>query len=85
MKTWREFCRMHGSESFYGCVAPDGTWVDSAKSFSTAIHWCACDAREFELSPEQELEWMVTMGSRLGYSIIHSSMLERMYEKELLK
>jgi hypothetical protein len=85
MKTWKEFNRFGGSDSFYGCVAPDGTWFDSAIRFSVALHWCAYDAGEFELSPEQEMEWMETMGSRLGYSIIHNSMLERMYEKELLK
>ena len=85
MKTWKEFKRFHGSDSFYGCVAPDGTWFDSAIRFEIAVHWCAYDAGEFELSPAQEMEWMATMGSRLGYSIIHSSMLERMYEKELLK
>ena len=85
MKTWKEFNRLRGSVNFYGCVAPDGTWFDSAIGFSTAIHWCAYNAGEFELSPAQELEWMATKGRELGYSIIHSSMLERMYEKELLK
>jgi hypothetical protein len=85
MKTWKEFKRFHGSDSFYGCVAPDGTWFDSAMYFSTALHFCCYAAGVFELSPEQEMAWMDTLGSRLGYSIIHSSMLERMYEKELLK
>lgn len=85
MKTWQEFNRFHGDKCFYGCVAPDGTWFDSAVFFETAVHWCAYAAGEFQLSPEQEMEWMSTKGKDLGYSIIHSSMLERMYEKELLK
>jgi hypothetical protein len=85
MKPWVDFNRFRGSDSFYGCVAPDGTWFDSAIRFEIAVHWCAYAAGEFELSPEQEMEWMSTKGRDLGYSIIHSSMLERMYEKELLK
>ena len=84
-KTWEEFRRFHGGNSFYGCVAPDGTWFDSAIDFHTAIHWCACDAGEFNLSPTEEMDWMETTGSRLGLSIIHSKMLEQMYEKGLLK
>jgi hypothetical protein len=34
---------------------------------------------------ETEAQWMNTEGMRLGYSIVHSSMLEKMYEKGLLK
>jgi hypothetical protein len=84
-KTWEEFRRFHGSDSFYGCVAHDGTWFDSANSFDNAVHWCACDAGEHNLSPEQEKHWMETKGRRLGLSIIHSKMLEQMYEKGLIK
>jgi len=85
MKTWKEFNRFSGTLRFYGCVAPDGRWFDSAMSFSTAIHFCCYDAGEFDLTTTQEMEWMETKGEELGYSIIHSFMLERMYEKELLK
>lgn len=84
MKTWEEFKRTI-QLNFYGCVAPDGEWFDSAGDFSVAIHWCCYEAGEFDLSPEQEMEWMETKGSDLGYSIIHSAMLERMFEKGLLK
>jgi len=84
MTTWKEFKRTI-QLNFYGCVAPDGTWFDSAADFSVAIHWCCYSAREFDLNPEQEMEWMETKGKRLGYSIIHSVMLERMFEKGLLK
>ena len=85
MKTWREFCRFPGSESFYGCVAPDGTWFDSSLLFSTAVHWCAEKAGMSGLSPADEMEWMDNSDLTHGYSIIHSSLLERMYEKGLIK
>ena len=85
MKTWQQFKRYHGSDSFYGCVAPDGTWFDSGAYFTTAVHWCACAAGEFDLSPAQEMEWMDNSDLTHGYSVIHSSMLERMYEKGLIK
>ncbi len=84
MTTWKEFKRTI-QLNFYGCVAPDGTWFDSAADFNVAIHWCCCNAGAFGLSPEQEMEWMETKGKDLGYSIIHSVMLERMFEKGLLK
>jgi hypothetical protein len=84
MKPWNEFKRLH-ADSFYGCVAPDGNWFDSSEYFTTAVHWCAYYAGEAHLNPEQEMQWMATKGMELGYSIIHSSMLERMYEKGLIK
>jgi hypothetical protein len=90
-KTWEEFntrfTNIRGTErfDFYGCVAPDGAWFDSSESFDCAVHFCARSAEEFDLSPEAETHWMETKGKDLGYSIIHSKMLEQMYEKGLLK
>jgi len=85
MTAWKDFNRFHGSESFYGCVAPDGTWFDSAMLFTTAVHWCACNAGKFDLSTAQEMEWMDDSDTSHGYSVIHSSLLERMFEKGLIK
>jgi hypothetical protein len=85
MKTWKDFNRFAGSDSFYGCVAPDGDWFDSALMFTNAIYHCCQHASEFELSTAQEMEWMNTEGRALGYSIIHSAMLKQMYEKGLIK
>ena len=85
MKTWKEFNRFHCAEHFYGCVAPDGKWFDSAVDLSVAIHFCCYAEGEFELSPTQEMAWMETKGKDLGYSLIHSLMLEKMYKKGLLK
>jgi hypothetical protein len=84
-KTWAEFNRLrfHPPVGFYGCVAPDGTWFDSSASFEIAVHWCCCQAGHHELT--NEIEWMSTEGVKLGYSVIHSSMLEKMYEKGLIK
>lgn len=85
MKTWEEFCRFQGSDTFYGCVDPDGIWFDSSESFKTAIHWCCYEAGEFDISPEKEVNWMVSEGLKRGYSIIHSTLLRRMYESGLIK
>lgn len=86
MKTWKEFNRLvnPADKSFYGCVAPDGTWFDSSVLFTTAISFCCYYAGKFGMTLEEEAEWMSTEGVKLGYSIIHSSMLEKMYEKGLL-
>jgi hypothetical protein len=84
MKTWKEFTRTQ-ADNFYGCVAPDGTWFDSAESFAIAVHWCVCYAYSSRLDPEQEMQWMETEGKALGFSIIHCTMLKQMYEKGLIK
>jgi hypothetical protein len=85
MKPWKEFNRMHGTEVFYGCVAPDGTWFDSGMVYTTAVTHCCYYAGQFDLSIEGEALWMNTEGAKLGYSVIHSSMLKLMYEKGLIK
>ena len=85
MTTWKDFNRFHGSDSFYGCVAPDGTWFDSALLFTTAVHWCCMQAGIYNLSTEQELRWMDDSDLTHGYSIIHSTMLKQMFDKGLLK
>lgn len=87
MKTWDEFNRYLSPDNseFWGCVDQDGTWFDSASLFETAIHWCCYYNGEFELSTEQEKKWFEIEGKKKGLSIIHSSMLQKMYEKGLLK
>ena len=85
MKPWKEFNRMHGTEEFYGCVAPDGTWFDSGMTYTTAVTHCCYRENQFDLSVAGEAEWMNTEGQRLGYSIIHNTMLKQMYEKGLIK
>jgi hypothetical protein len=85
MKTWEEFNRMRSVDNFYGCVAPDGAWFDSGMCYTTAVTHCCYRENQFGLSVEGEAEWMNTEGQRLGYSIIHSTMLKQMFEKGLLK
>ena len=85
VKPWKEFNRMHSTDNFYGCVAPDGLWFDSGMTYETAVTHCCYKEGEFDLSVAEEAEWMSTEGAKLGYSVIHSSMIEKMYEKGLIK
>ena len=84
-KSWDKFNRFHGSEDFYGCVDPEGNWFDSATFFETAVHWCCMSAGVSDLSPAEELRWMSEGGFHKGYSVIHSSMLRKMYKSGLIK
>jgi hypothetical protein len=54
-------------------------------TYMTAVTHCCYKEGVFDLGIAEEAEWMGTEGAKLGYSIIHSSMLEKMYEKGLLK
>lgn len=85
MKPWKEFNRMHSTDNFYGCVGPDGKWFDSGMAYTTAVTHCCYREGEFDLSVAEEAEWMATEGAKLGYSVIHSSMIKKMYEKGLIK
>lgn len=69
---------------FYGCVDKDGYWFDSANSFEVAVHWCACFVSAFDLTTGQEMEWMSTQGKDLGFSVVHSDMLRKMWAAGLI-
>lgn len=90
-KTWEEFRRFQSLRSganpddFYGCVDANGEWFDSAVTFDIAVHWCCYWVGQYDLSNDGEIEWMNTEGRKLGYSIIHGTMLKQMYEKGLIK
>jgi hypothetical protein len=91
MKTWEEFntrfTPINGEDplDFYGCVNSAGEWFDSSRSFDIAVHWCCYSAGQFELTNEDEIRWMTNEGHKLGYSIIHATLLKQMYEKGLIK
>lgn len=87
MKPWKEFNRLKAHDSFYGCVDRDGNWFDSSVMYTTAVHWCCMNAGASHATESyaSEAEWMATEGEKLGYSIIHSSMIKKMYEKGLIK
>ena len=87
MKDWKEFDRFgHGVDlDFYGCVDANGDWFDSAKHFTTAVHWCCYSAGEYELDTVDEIELMNDKGSKLGYSVIRGVMIKKMYEQGLIK
>ena len=85
-KTWKEFSRFHSHYIFYGSVNSEGVWFDSSELFNTAIHWCVMTATHGDdRGIGDEVRWMDDVGSKLGYSIVHSTMLEKMYEAGLIK
>lgn len=91
MKTWEEFRKYANHiqdkhpDDFYGCVDAEGVWFDSSVTFDVAVHWCCYFVGQYDLSNEGEIEWMNTEGRKLGYSIIHGTMLKKMYEAGLIK
>jgi len=82
MIPFKEFnTRYHAGSKFYACVNKDGVWFDSAMSFATAVHWCAYDAGMFDMNSLEEIIWM---DKESDYSIVHSTMLEKMYDAGLI-
>jgi hypothetical protein len=69
--------------AFYACLDRDGAWFDSSESFSIALHWCRYYAGDFsdEISDSQ---WMNEDGKKQGYSVVHGTMLKKMWEKGLV-
>lgn len=86
-KNWDEFSSRYrlASESldFYACIDRDGKWFDSSGSFSIALIWCRCYAGDFNQKGSDD-RWMTENGIRLGYSIVHGSMLKKMWEQGLV-
>ena len=91
MKPWSEFKKYQNMRhdqdplDFYGCVDKDGVWFDSAVWFDTAVHWCCMYQGVGNLTTHEELTWMNNEGRALGYSVIHGTMIKKMYEKGLIK
>ena len=54
MKPWKEFNRMHSTDNFYGCVAPNGEWFDSGMMYTTAVSFCCYSAGRFGMTLEEE-------------------------------
>ena len=79
--SWEKFKRTR-AETFYGCVDRNGLWFDSSPDFDVAVHWCVMMAGA---ETSDELAWMRDEGVNLGYSIIHSDLLRKMYEKGMIK
>ena len=74
---------------FYGCVDSEGNWFDSSIQFTLAVHWCALtagvDIPRDDNEPAAELNWLDREGLKLGYSVIHGTMLKKMANKGLIK
>jgi|TARA_Y100000296_G_C5140958_1_gene240966 hypothetical protein len=97
-KPWEEFNRFRTGEScgFYGCVANNGEWFDSALVFKHAVHHAAQYHGQDDLTSEQEIDFMcgtmlndevvkIEDRKKAGCSIIHSNMIRKMYEAGLIK
>lgn len=80
----RFYSGIDSPNGFYGCVNKEGEWFDSSLSFELAVHWCCCSAGCMSMTSEQELAWMRDEGIKRGYSVIHSSLLEKMANAGLI-
>lgn len=79
--SWAEFNRFHSYEDFYGCVDKDGFWFDSARCFYAAVSFCGMHYQE----PDADMRCMSKEGKKLGCSVIHSTLLKKMYEAGVIK
>jgi hypothetical protein len=81
----KRFLGANGSNNFFGCIDPDGKWMDSSLSFSQAIIWCRYDSGNTKpMTAKQDVEWFNTTGVELGYSIVHGSLLEKLVKAGLV-
>lgn len=53
----------------YLALSLNGTCFAKSDKLSSAIHECCLDVGEDNLTPAEELNWMDTIGSYLGYHI----------------
>lgn len=67
-------------QGFFACIDSNGFWFDSATNFIVAVHWCAMHFGEYNLEVEEELARI----NHYGYSIIHSSLLEKLADAGII-
>lgn len=80
---WSTFNRMKGVQEFFACVRHDGTWEDSARSYGAAINLC-CMADRYPSDAMNDVMKLRHL-EQAQWSIIHSSLMEKMYEAGLIK
>jgi hypothetical protein len=80
--TWNEFRahRFHAC-NFFGVVDKEGNWVDSSIQFHTAVMFAAWHEGHTDVMSAEA----VCLLNELQMSVVHSSMLEKMYEAGLVK
>lgn len=81
--SWDEFrkSRFH-ADTFFGVVTSEGEWVDSAIQFHVAMDFAA---QHEGGGNEASMTLLLMNMTKLTVSIVHSSLLEKMYEAGLLK
>ena len=81
--SWQEFrnTRYYGEHEFFGVVDKDGNWVDSAVQFHAALDF----AIQYEGAAPESLNMMLEKANTYKVNVIHSSLLEKMYDAGLLK
>ena len=80
---WIHFHRFGGRVNFFGVVNKEGEWVDSSVTMSGAMFNAAMDAgipNEYEHLHDLAVELQ-----KHGYSIVHDSLLEKLFHAGLLK
>jgi len=68
-----EACPNWGGRTCFNRTELNYDGADPADAVDALMYWCAAT------------KWMDDVGSKLGYSIVHSTMLEKMYEAGLIK
>jgi hypothetical protein len=84
MKKWNHRFDVDGE--FYGCVDRNLYWFDSATRLDAAMQWCRYyHGSMTPMSALQEQRWFNENATKLGFSIIHSSLLQQLVESGVVK
>ena len=84
-KTWEQFKRRTPRTEFWACINADGVWFDTGWDYSTALHWCRMDSDEYGPVKMSDVEWFNQHASQLGYTVVNHVMLQKLYNKGLVK
>ena len=82
-KSWSEYNRMKGFPSFWAVVNYQGHWIDSAMSYEVALSLAAEAVTGKQcLTTQEAVDYFASTTHKpvVEVSVIHSSMLERIYE-----
>jgi len=82
---WLAFKQRTSQAEFWACIDAEGYWFDSAHLYTTAVRWCRIYHGEWGEPAMVDVDWMDTFGHQAGYSIVHHTMLRKLWEQGLVK